>query len=340
MEHTAKTNIGVIGVGHLGSLHAKMLADVFASAGISSANFIGVFDVDEPKRNEIAKKYNVQSFSSLEHLLQNVQAVTIAANTRFHFEIAQLSLEKGIHCFIEKPITTTPNEADELIALAKKNNCKIQVGHIERFNPALLAIEQYNISPMFIEAHRLAQFTARGTDVAVVLDLMIHDIDIILSFVKSPVAQIDANGVAVVSDSVDIANARIRFENGCVANVTASRISQQKMRKMRMFQSDAYISVNFSEGSAEVFRIVDENFPLQSRMMKLGAIDSGKIQRNIIFEQPEIPQLNPLKVELEEFLKSIQENTEPKVTAEEGKQALIVASEILSKIEEQKFTMH
>jgi len=329
----SKTNIGVIGVGHLGSLHAKMLAE------ISSANFVGVFDVEEQKRNEIATKYNIRAFSSVENLLQNVQAVTIAANTRFHFEIAKLALEKEIHCFIEKPITTTPNEAEDLIALAKKNNCKIQVGHIERFNPALLAMEQYNIAPMFIEAHRLAQFTSRGTDVAVVLDLMIHDIDIILSLVKSRVAQIDANGVAVVSDSVDIANARIKFENGCVANVTASRISQQKMRKMRMFQHDAYISVNFSENTAEVFRLVDDNFPIEKRMMKLGAIDSGKVKRNIIFEQPEIPNINPLKVELEEFVKSIQENTEPKVTAEEGKQALIVASEILLRIEEQKFVM-
>ena len=336
----SKTNIAVIGVGHLGSLHAKMLAEISSAQRVeSSINFVGVFDVDEQKRNEIATKYGVRAFTSLNELLENVNAVTIAANTRFHFEIAKQALQKGIHCFIEKPITTTPNEAEELIQVSKKNNCKIQVGHIERFNPALLAIEQYNIAPMFIEAHRLAQFTARGTDVAVVLDLMIHDIDIILSFVKSPVAQIDANGVAVVSDSVDIANARIRFENGCVANVTASRISQQKMRKMRMFQSDAYISVNFSEGSAEVFRIVDENFPLQSRMMKLGAIDSGKIQRNIIFEQPTIPEINPLKVELEEFLKSIQENTEPKVTAKEGKQALIVASEILSKINEQRFVV-
>ncbi|MBM4166065.1 MAG: Gfo/Idh/MocA family oxidoreductase [Ignavibacteria bacterium] len=328
-----KTNIAVIGVGHLGSLHAKMLAE------ISSANFVGVFDVDEQKRNDIAMKYNVRAFPSLNELFETVNAVTIAANTRFHFEIAKLALQNGIHCFIEKPITTMPNEAEELITLARKNNCKIQVGHIERFNPAILAIEKYDVKPMFIEAHRLAQFTARGADVAVVLDLMIHDIDIILSLVKSDVAQIDANGVAVVSDSVDIANARIKFENGCVANVTASRISQQKMRKMRMFQHDAYISVNFSENNAEVFRLVDEHFQMQSRMMKLGAIDSGKYQRNIIFEQPEIPQLNPLKVELEEFVKCIQQNTEPKVTAEEGKQALVVASEILSRIDEQRFVV-
>ncbi len=326
-----KTNIAVIGVGHLGSLHAKMLAE------ISSANFIGVYDVDEQKRNEIATKYNVQSFSSVENLLENVNAVTIAANTRFHFEIAKLALKKGIHCFIEKPITTTPNEAEELIVLAQKNNCKIQVGHIERFNPALLAIEQYNLQPMFIEAHRLAQFTPRGADVAVVLDLMIHDIDIILSLVQSPVAQIDANGVAVVSDSVDIANARITFTNGCVANVTASRISQKKMRKMRMFQSDAYIGVDFLEGSAEVFRLLDEQIPMESRMMMLGAIDKGTVKRNIVFEQPSIQQINPLKYELEEFIRCIQENTTPRVTAEEGKQALEVASEILVRIERQKY---
>jgi len=203
----------------------------------------------------VAAEFSTRAYESLEELLDGVQALTIATPTSTHYEVACRALERGRHLFIEKPITATVDEARSLVARAGASGCVIQVGHIERFNPAILALEKYQINPLFVESHRLAQFNPRGTDVAVVLDLMIHDIDIILSFVHSAVRQVDASGVAVVSDSVDIANARLQFENGCVANVTASRISQRKMRKMRLFQPNTYISIDFSEGSSEVFRL-------------------------------------------------------------------------------------
>lgn len=328
-----KLKVGVIGVGHLGSLHAKMYGE------IPSVEFVGVADEDRPRAVKIAQEYNVRAFASADELLASVRAVSVATPTSTHFEIARKAIEQGVHVFIEKPITTTTEEAAILIQLAKDRGIKVQVGHIERFNPALLAIDKYNIRPMFVESHRLAQFNPRGTDVAVVLDLMIHDIDIILSLVRSPVHRIEANGVAVVSESVDIANARIQFENGCVANVTASRISQRKMRKMRLFQRDAYISVDFSEGNAEVFRLVDENDPSAEATMMLGAITQGSKQRKIVYEQPEVKEVNALKYELEIFADAVQNGKEPVVTAEEGLNALRIANEIMEKIRKQNIPL-
>lgn len=326
-----KIKVGVVGVGHLGSLHAKMFSE------IQGVEFVGVYDIDEAKNKNVAHEFNVKAFRNLDELLDDVDAVSIATPTSTHFEIGKAAVEKSIHTFIEKPITGTVEEAEKLLRLALNNGTKIQVGHIERFNPALLALENYHLKPMFIESHRLSQFNPRGTDVAVVLDLMIHDIDIILSLVRSPVEKIDANGVAVISDNIDIANARIQFQNGCVANVTASRISQRKMRKMRLFQRDAYISLDFSEGLAEVFRLVDASNKEIKPTMMLGQIDAGKVKRNIVYEQPEVKEINALKCELEFFIRSIQENSEPLVTAEDGKRALEVAHEIMEKIKVQKF---
>jgi len=268
-------------------------------------------------------------------MLNDVDAITIATPTSTHFDVAREALTRGKHVFIEKPITQTTDEADKLIELAKTHNVLIQVGHIERFNAAILALEKYNIDPLFVESHRLAQFNPRGTDVAVVLDLMIHDIDIILSFVKSPVAKIDANGVAVVSDSVDIANARIQFANGCVANVTASRISQKKMRKMRLFQKDAYLSIDFSERHAEVFRLVGDDEPQTQGAMMLGQIDSAKHKRNIVYELPKVGEVNALKYELQLFAKSIHTKAAPPVTGEDGRRALEVAHVIMDSISRQ-----
>lgn len=325
-----KLSVGVIGVGHLGSLHAKMFSE------LSTSRLVGVFDTDVQRANEKASMYGCSAFSSLDEMLKNVNAVSIAAPTTLHSEIAREAIMRGIHVFIEKPITTTIEEARELIALSKQHHVKIQVGHIERFNPALLALEKFNINPVFVESHRLAQFNPRGTDVAVVLDLMIHDIDIILSFVKSPVKSIHANGVAVVSDTVDIANARLQFENGCVANVTASRISQKKMRKMRMFQRDAYISVDFSDGVAEVFRLIDENDNRAAHTMLLGAITQGKVQRKIVYEQPEIKDVNALKYELDLFINTVQSDRQPIVTGEDGLRALEVAQQIIESINQNK----
>jgi len=328
-------NIGVVGVGHLGSLHAKMLAEIHA------AHLSGIYDTDRNRARKCAEELGAHAADSYDDLLGRVDALTIAAPTSAHFDLARIAIEAGKHVFVEKPITETPGEAQKLIDLAKKHGVKIQVGHIERFNPALLALEKYDLQPMFVESHRLAQFNPRGTDVAVVLDLMIHDIDIIVSLVKSPIDKIEANGVAVVSDSVDIANARLQFQNGCVANVTASRISQRKMRKMRLFQRDAYISIDFSDGVAEVFRLVDDakHSVDTPHTMMLGKIDLGSQKRKIVYEQPEVKDVNALKYELESFIHSVQNDTEPMVTAEDGKRALEVAHAIMEKIRQQKLVM-
>ncbi|HUI65746.1 MAG TPA: Gfo/Idh/MocA family oxidoreductase [Bacteroidota bacterium] len=325
--------IGVIGVGHLGALHAKMLSDI---PGVALA---GVFDIDGAKTQKIAAEYGCLPARTVEDLLSRVDAVTIATPTEAHCLTALGALERGKHVFLEKPITQTIDEADRICRSASQKGLLIQVGHIERFNPAILALEKYQIAPMFVESHRLAQFNPRGTDVAVVLDLMIHDIDLILSFVHSPVRAVEANGVAVVSESVDIANARIQFENGCVANVTASRISQRKMRKMRLFQKSGYISIDFSEGAAEVFRLVGENEPDAKGTMMLGELGSGKYKRKIVYEQPEVKEVNALRHELSLFAKAVADGTPPVVSGEDGKRALEVASAIMEKIGQQKIVM-
>ena len=291
--------IGVVGVGHLGSLHAKMLADM------PGVRLSGVY----------------------------------ATTTNAHCAVALRALERGKHVFLKKPITQTVAEADALCGAASGRGLIIQVGHIERFNPAILALEKYKIEPMFVESHRLAQFNPRGTDVGVVLDLMIHDIDLILAFVHSPVRAVEANGVAVVSDTADIANARIQFENGCVANVTASRISQRKMRKMRLFQKSGYISIDFSEGTAEVFRLVGEDEPDTKGTMMLGELGSGKHRRKIVYELPEVKEVNALRYELELFARAAVSGTRPVVSGEDGRRALVVANAIMEKISQQSFSM-
>jgi predicted dehydrogenase len=324
---------GVVGVGHLGSLHAKMLRD------IPAADLVGVFDVDGDRGRRVAAEHGARFFENLDALLAETDAVTLASTTSTHFDVGTRILEAGRHLFVEKPITETVEQADRLCTLARGRGLQIQVGHIERFNPAILALDPYEIRPLFVESHRLAQFNPRGTDVAVVLDLMIHDIDLILSFVRAPVRSVEASGVAVVSESVDIANARLQFENGCVANVTASRISQRKMRKMRLFQPNTYISIDFSEGMAEVFRLVGENEPEAEGTMMLGEIGSGARKRKIIYEQPEVKEVNALKYELSMFLESVRTNTAPLVTGEDGRRALEVANIIMQKISQQIVTM-
>jgi predicted dehydrogenase len=304
-------------------------------AEMPDVHLAGVHDIDMDKARKIASEFATTATENLDQLLCNVGALTIATSTTAHFQVARKALDQDIPVFIEKPVTQNVAEADALVKLAREKGLIVQVGHIERFNPAILALDKYEINPMFVESHRLAQFNPRGTDVAVVLDLMIHDIDIILSFVKSPVVRVDANGVAVVSDTADIANARIQFENGCVANVTASRISQRKMRKMRLFQRNEYISIDFSECLAEVFRLVDESESSTRGTMMLGELGSGKHKRKIVYEQPEVKEVNALKYELELFTKTIRQNSEPLVTAEDGKRALEVANIIMKKIEQQ-----
>ncbi len=320
-----KLRIGIIGVGHLGKLHHKNLLE------INLAECVGIFDIDKEKAKIVAEEFKVRSFDSLEELFKSSDAVIIATTTSNHFEVGKLALENNLHIFIEKPITSTVEEAEELIKLGKEKNKFIQVGHIERFNPAILSLEKYQLNPMFIQSDRLSQFNPRGTDVAVVLDLMIHDIDIILHLVKSEVEKIDANGVAVVSDSIDIANARIQFKNGCVANVTASRISQKKMRKMRMFQKDAYITIDFLQGLSEIYRLVKPDE--ETIGISYGEIGVGEKRKKVIYEQPEIPEVNAMKYEQELFIKSILTNSPPLVSGDDGKKALEVADFIIKTIE-------
>ncbi len=320
-----KIRIGIIGAGHLGRLHLKNLLEN------KNVECSGIFDLDLNKSKAIAEEFNVRNFESLEDLYKQCDGVIISTTTKSHFEVGKLALQHNLHIFIEKPITSTVQEAEELINLAREKNRFIQVGHIERFNPAILSLEKYELNPMFIQSDRLSQFNPRGTDVAVVLDLMIHDIDIILHLVKSEVEKIDASGVAVVSDSIDIANARIQFKNGCVANVTASRISQKKMRKMRMFQKDAYITIDFLEGSSAIYRLVK---PEEETLgISYGEIGIGEKRKKVVYEQPEIPEVNAMKYEQELFIKSILNNTPPVVTGEDGKKALQVADYIIKTIE-------
>jgi len=322
--------IGVVGVGHLGKLHVKMLADM---PGVQLA---GVFDTDETKAQSVAAEYGTRAWSTLDALMEQVDAITVATTTTAHFTVACEALQRGVHVFLEKPITETVAEANEICRLARERRVTVQVGHIERFNPAILALEGFPLQPLFVESHRLAQFKPRGTDVAVVLDLMIHDIDLILTFVKSPVRQIDANGVAVVSDTIDIANARIQFESGCVANVTASRISQRAMRKMRLFQPNAYISLDFAEGMAEVFRLVGEDAPDVRGAMVLGEMGLGKNRKKIVYEQPEPREVNALRHELGLFVSAVANGTAPVVTADDARRALEVATSIMQKISQQQ----
>jgi len=323
-----KIKIGVIGTGHLGKLHVKMFKQ------IQECEVIGIYDGNSQTVKDVAQEFNVQAFDNLDDLLKNIQAASIAVSTTAHHEVAKKCLEKNIHIFVEKPITSSISEAEELVQISSNRKLNLQVGHIERFNPAIISLERFIIEPMFIQTDRLAQFNPRGTDVAVVLDLMIHDIDIILSLIKSEVKKIDANGVAVVSNNLDIANARIEFVNGAVANVTASRISQKKMRKMRIFQKDAYISLDFITGVSEVYRLhpVDQN--IDPSTMSFGEIGVGEKRKRLIYEQPEIKDVNALKYELELFIKSILYKSHPVVSGMDGLRALKVAEIILKKIEE------
>ena len=325
-----KLKVGVIGTGHLGKLHTKMFKE------ITDCELVGIYDSNSELAKSVAKEFGIIAFGNINDLFGSVDAVSVAATTSAHYELVKQSLQNGKHVFVEKPITTTIIEAQEIVKLANDNKLNLQVGHIERFNPALISLEKYIIKPMFIQTDRLAQFNPRGTDVAVVLDLMIHDIDIILSLVNSEVKNIDASGVAVVSDTIDIANARILFENGAVANVTASRISQKKMRKMRIFQRDNYLSLDFITGVSEVFRLTPVEEKVDTSSISFGEIGVGEKKKRIVYEQPEIKEINALKYELELFINSIKLNQKPVVSGEDGLRALRVAEVILLKIEESK----
>lgn len=325
----SQLNVGVIGVGHLGRLHTSIYKQ------IPEVNLVGIFDVESEQVQRVATEFQVPVFDDMNSLAEQVDAVSVVVPTTNHHDVTMQLLAQGKHCLIEKPITTTIAEADDLIALAQKNQVIVQVGHIERFNPALRALEHVDLNPMFIESHRLASFNPRGTDVAVVLDLMIHDIDIILHLVKSRVKAIHASGVAVITNEVDIANARIEFENGAAANVTASRISQKKMRKMRLFQRSAYISIDFLQKFSEIYQLVDMTSETDAR---LGIpIDMGDLnqQKKIVYEKPDVHDENALLLELMSFVNAVKNNTRPAVSAEDGREALKVAIEITGMIKDQ-----
>ena len=312
--------IGVIGVGHLGNFHVKRLKE------ISEISISGIYDNNPIRADEISNHYDVKSFSSLQKLLEISDAVSIVTPTSHHFEIANLALDKGCHLFIEKPITDNIEHAGLLLNKAEKLNKIIQVGHIERFNPAFTVLKNLHIQPLFIEAHRLAEFNPRGNDVPVILDLMIHDLDIILSLVGSEIKDIRANGVKVVSSSVDIANARIEFENGCIANVTASRISQKIMRKMRLFQNEEYITIDFQNGVLEEYKIC-ANPPESNRTEKVVEL-GGSEKRYVLYRKPQVPKQDALKEELTHFTNSITNAQKPETDGESAAKALALALEI------------
>ncbi len=325
-----KLPVGVIGVGHLGKIHASLYRD------IKSVEFIGIYDSDLEKAKKVADELNITSYHNIDELLDKTEAVNIVTPTSSHYDIAKRALDHNCHLFIEKPIMASEHEAEEIIRNAREREKLIQVGHIERFNPAVLALSDVSLKPIFIESHRLASFNPRGTDVAVILDLMIHDLDLILSLVKSKPVQIDASGVGVISDTLDIANARIQFESGCVANITASRISTKKMRKMRIFQPNSYVSIDFVEGFSEIYYMEDTAMTFKNGTLafSLGQIEAGNKRKDIKYNKLQRPDVNPLKYELNGFIESIQAHIPPLVSGEEGVAALRLAHQVIAKIEE------
>ncbi len=314
--------IGVLGVGHLGKFHLNNWQE------IADTTLVGFFDPDDANATSVEEKYKLKRYLSAEELMDDCDAVDIVAPTIYHFELCSMALRKGRHVFVEKPLANTMEEARTLVKLARESNLRFQVGHVERFNPAFLALKNEQLNPMFIEVHRLAQFNPRGTDVSVILDLMIHDIDIILNLVKSNVAYISANGVAVMSDTPDIANVRIEFDNGCVANLTSSRISLKKMRKMRIFQKDAYIGIDFLDKKTEVIRL---DTPGDKNMITFD-IETNHGKKTIAIANPAVLDGNAIKMELLAFCDAIRNNTETAVTILDGFSAMEVAHKILEKI--------
>lgn len=313
-ECLTKLRVGVIGVGYLGQYHVEKYA------AMDTVDLVGLVDIDAGRADDIACRNNTQALTDFRDLIGRVDAVSIVTPTPMHFEIGEAMLKAGIHVLIEKPISTTLEEARALIDLAESRNLVLQVGHLERFNPAVVAVQEIIKAPMFIESHRLSIFQGRSTDVSVVLDLMIHDIDIILNFVKSEIKSIHASGAAVVSDHCDIANARIEFKTGCVANITASRISTKSQRKIRLFQKNAYIAVDFSK--REIMHIEQTDVP------------NDALIPGMEVHQSCVPEGDALEEELRSFAGAVRDCREPVVTGHMGYQALAVALDVMGQIDE------
>lgn len=311
-----------MGAGHLGKIHLRLLNES------ERYELMGFYDPDKKASETLAEELGYTYYTSQKALIDVCEVIDIVTPTLYHHSVAMECLAHGRHLFIEKPITHTISEAEEIVALAKAKNCKGQVGHVERFNPAFKAVKNNLGNPMFVESHRLAEFNPRGTDVSVVLDLMIHDIDIILSAIKSPVKSISASGVAVVSETPDIANARIAFENGAVANLTASRISLKNMRKLRFFQKEAYISVDFFTKKVEVVKMKDA--PDETDEFALLLQNAEGVKKQIYFDSPKVETSNAILEELETFADAIQNDTEPIVTLAHATEALRVAYQIIN----------
>ena len=316
--------IGVLGAGHLGKIHLRLLRET------EGFEVVGFYDPDPAKCREAEEMFGLKAFSSIDEVIDQSQAVDIVTPTLSHYDCANRAIRASRHVFIEKPITHTPDEAHSLLKLAREADVTAQVGHVERFNPAFLAAQPYCDRPMFIEAHRLAAFNPRGTDVPVVMDLMIHDIDIVLKLVGSSVKKVSASGVPVVSDTPDIANARLEFDNGCVANLTASRISFKAMRKMRVFQRDAYIAIDFLKKKSDIVRLEDVVGQPAPDDMVIDVADGRT--RKVTFAMPDVPETNAIQEELRAFLTAVRERKQPPVTLDDGYNALLVAQRIVDKM--------
>jgi predicted dehydrogenase len=317
--------VGVFGTGHLGKFHLNNWKE------ITGVELVGFFEPNNETAEAVISRYSLKRFLDQDELIDACDIIDIVAPTDTHFSICEKAIKKTKHVFVEKPLANTMEEAQELVKLVKESKVKLQVGHVERFNPAFLSVKDFNLNPMFIEVHRLAQFNPRGTEVSVVLDLMIHDIDIILSIVKSDVRSVSSSGVAVLTDTPDIANVRMEFNNGCVANLTSSRISMKKMRKMRLFQKDAYIGIDFLNKSAEIIKLKEEK---DTDAFSFD-IETPKGARTIAIANPQVPEVNAIKKELEEFVKAILNNTPTIVSEIDGYRAMEVAHQILQKITNQ-----
>jgi predicted dehydrogenase len=314
--------VGVFGTGHLGKFHLnnwKLIQD---------AEIVGFYEPNDQTAAEVVEKYQIRRFLNAEKLMDQCDAVDIIAPTPMHFGLCEQAIRKGKHVFVEKPLANDMDEARTLIKLVKESNVKLQVGHVERFNPAFLALQGVTLNPMFIEVHRLAEFNPRGTEVSVILDLMIHDLDIILHIVKSEVKNIYSSGVAVMTETPDIANVRIEFNNGCVANLTSSRISMKKMRKMRIFQKDAYIGVDFLNKTAEIISLNNGENPDAFTF----DIETNAGVKSISIRNPEVPDINAIRMELEKFTESVLQNKPTVVSEMDGYRAMDVAHQILQKI--------
>ncbi|MCK9485028.1 MAG: Gfo/Idh/MocA family oxidoreductase [Candidatus Marinimicrobia bacterium] len=320
--------IGVVGVGNFGRWHLKNYQS------LPNAELVGFYDINPERATYIADEFQAKAYPSLDKLLEDCEAVSIVVPTHAHYEVARVAIARGRHLLCEKPFMSTIAEADEIIQLAKAKNLILQVGHVERFNPALTGLEQYHIDPLFIESHRIAPFRGRGTDVAVVLELMIHDIDLVLALVSAPIVQVEASGAPVLTDNIDIANARLRFGNGCVANVTASRISNKQMRKLRIFQRDAYFSIDMLTGLTEVYSLSRDSGPLPSDTVQITEMpDPNGTPKRILYHTRQTEQGNALLNELDSFIKAIQTGQPPRVSGEDGKRALEVAVQIVNSIQ-------